>query len=121
MRITLPADPTSASFARRAVNEACADVGVELDSLLLCTSELVTNALLHATPPMELEVVIQESSVRVAVHDRGAGTVQRRRPIRPDNLSGRGLDIVDTLASRWGSDSTATGKVIWFEIGTAGP
>ncbi len=120
MRVKLPSDPTSASFARRAVNEACAGLEVELDSLLLCTSELVTNALLHANPPMELEVTVHGSSVRVAVHDGGAGLVQRRRRLRADNLSGRGLDIVEAVASRWGSDPTVTGKVTWFEIGTAG-
>lgn len=116
MKIDLPADPTIASCARRAVQDACAGVAVDLDALLLCTSELVTNALLHGTPPMELEILIHDSCVRVAVRDAGAGAVEQRRHVRPDALSGRGLDIVDLLATAWGSDSTATGKVIWFEL-----
>lgn len=116
MRIELPPDPTAASLARRAVREVCAGVAVDLDSLLLCTSELVTNALLHGVPPVELEVLVQDACVRVGVHDAGAEPVERRWHVRADTLSGRGLGIVEMLAAGWGSDATATGKVIWFEI-----
>ncbi|MBW3557634.1 MAG: ATP-binding protein [Actinobacteria bacterium] len=118
MRIPLPSDPTIASFARRAVKEACAGVTVDLDALILCTSELVTNALLHADPPMELEVSVRGSWLRVAVHDSGTNMVQRRSRVPPDALSGRGLDIVEMLASGWGGDATPAGKVIWFEMAT---
>ena len=116
MKLDLPADPSVASFARRAVQEACTGVTVDLDALLLCTSELVTNALLHGRPPMELEILVQDSCVRIAVRDAGAGLVERRRRVRPDTLSGRGLGIVEVLSAAWGCDPTATGKVIWFEF-----
>lgn len=118
MRIGLPPDPTAASLARQAVKEVCAEVAVDLDSLLLCASELVTNALLHGVPPVELEVLVRDARVRVAVHDAGVGPVERRRNVRADTLSGRGLGIVEMLAAGWGADATATGKVIWFEIST---
>lgn len=120
MRIELPSDPTSPSLARRAVHQACEGLAVDLDAVLLCTSEVVTNALLHGIPPMELEVSIGDSWVRIAVHDRGRGDVERRRQVRPDTLSGRGLGIVEMLASRWGSEHTAGGKAIWFEIAAGG-
>lgn len=115
-RIDLPPDPSSAALARRAVRLACASLAVDEQALVLCTSELVTNAVLHGSPPIELEVIVDGGSVRVAVHDRGPGHVERRTPLRRDTLSGRGLEIVDSLASAWGTERTATGKVAWFEL-----
>ncbi|HVF76314.1 MAG TPA: ATP-binding protein [Acidimicrobiales bacterium] len=123
MRIELPADPTSAGLAREAVRTACKGLAVDLDSLMLCTSELVTNAVLHGRPPIELVVAVDGPGVRISVCDAGDGTVRRRRPVTADTLSGRGLDIVEALASAWGSDATrsgtGTGKVTWFEMRTA--
>lgn len=116
MRIDLPAHPTSASLARAAVRQACDGTDVDLHALLLCASELVTNAVLHGRPPIELAVDVDGSTVRVEVRDGGTGVVRRRRPVTPDTLSGRGLDIVETLASAWGSEASATGKVTWFEL-----
>lgn len=119
MKLVLPADPSVASFARRAVREACAGVTVDLDALLLCTSELVTNALLHGAPPMELEIMVQDCCIRIAVRDAGTGLVERRGRVRPDTLSGRGLGIVEMLSAAWGCDPSATGKVTWFEFDRA--
>ena len=118
-RLELPADPSSARLARRAVVDACAG-RADVDSVVLCTSELVTNALLHGRPPIAIEVEADDRRVRVAVHDGGTQEVRRRRAVDPETLSGRGLDIVSVLATRWGSDRTPTGKVTWFEMETEG-
>ncbi len=116
MRIELPADPSSAALARQAVRDACRGLDVDIHAVMLCTSELVTNAVLHGQPPIELRVNAKGATVRVEVYDSDSREVRRRRPVTADTLSGRGLDIVDAVASAWGSDSTATGKVSWFEM-----
>lgn len=119
MRLPLPPDATSASLARRAVVDACRGLAVDLDAMLLCTSELVTNAVLHGAPPFELVITVRASHLRVEVRD-GDDTVARRRdPLANDTLSGRGLGIVETLTERWGSEPEGDGKVTWFEMACA--
>lgn len=120
MKIDLPPDPTSAGLARDAVRRACEGVDVDVHSVMLCTSELVTNAVLHGEPPIELEIDVVGAGVRVAVRDSDTSTVMRRRPVSPDTLSGRGLEIVHALASAWGSERTSRGKVSWFRIEGSG-
>jgi anti-sigma regulatory factor (Ser/Thr protein kinase) len=116
MRLSLPAEPSSVGLARRAVRGACAAATGAVDDVVQCTSELVTNALLHGAPPILLEVAVDRRRVRVAVHDAGTGTVVRREPLSDDTLSGRGLGIVQALASRWGTERTTQGNVAWFEM-----
>ena len=119
MRIDLPPEPTSARLARRAVERACAGAA-DVDSVVLCASELVTNALLHGLPPITLEVENMGSAVRVSVHDGGFQDARPRRPVDPEAMSGRGLGIVEVLATRWGSERTDAGKVTWFEMAVDG-
>lgn len=116
MRLELPPDPSSARLARRAVREVCERAGVPEEVPLLCASELVTNAVLHAAPPIELEILLLEGRIRVAVYDGSTGDVARRRPVRDDTTSGRGLAIVETLAAAWRVEATPHGKVVWFEL-----
>lgn len=116
MRIELPPDPTSAAVARRAVHDTCQDSDVDLDLLKLCTSELVANAVLHGSPPLELEIIVRDSSIRVEVRDGNSNPALRRRPVVADTISGRGLGIVEAIAARWGSEPTGTGKVTWFDF-----
>lgn len=118
MRIDLPPDPTSAAVARRAVADACRDTDADLDLLKLCTSELVANAVLHGSPPLELEILVRDSSIRVEVRDGNSNPALRRKPVGADTLSGRGLGIVEAVAARWGSEATGTGKVTWFDFDT---
>lgn len=117
LRLSLPADATSASIARRAILEACGSLSIDLDVLLLCTSELVTNAVLHGSPPLELVLTARESHVRVEVRDADPRLARRRDPLANDTLSGRGLGIVEAMTERWGSDHDGSGgKVTWFEL-----
>ena len=121
VRVELAPHPSAASTARRAALDACAGVDVDRDAIALCTSELVTNALLHGRPPIELEVSVSArgDTVRVEVRDGGVDQAEGRRPISSDTMSGRGLTIVDAIATRWGADATSTGHVAWFELGPA--
>ncbi len=85
------------------------------DDMLLCVSELATNALRHGVPPgrgyrLRL-LVFEDATVRVEVHDSGPGL--SRIAERP---AGRGLTIVAALADAWGVVTRAPGKVVWCEF-----
>lgn len=117
--VELPADSSAALVARRAVRAACDGTDADVEVVELCTSELVTNALLHGTPPIRLEISVTRSEVKVRVADRGDQPVRPRRVVTPEPVSGRGLGIVETLASAWGHDRIEQGNVVWFKV-TAG-
>ena len=87
-----------------------------LDDLLLCLSEVVTNAVLHAGPPIEVTGgVVDSKTVRVEVSDGSKVTPIQRNP-RHSSPTGRGLNLLDRLTSDWGVDITNKGKTVWFEI-----
>ena len=81
----------------------------------LLTTELVTNVLRHASSEMTLRLLTSTGRLRVEVDDlvSDAPVLQRPDPLRP---SGKGLLLVDALASDWGVETTAGGKTVWFEI-----
>ena len=116
-RQTFPSTPASARQARRFVESVLEDG--DLDHFAypatMLVSELVANAVLHTGTVIEVVVCPELDRVRVEVHD---GSPQL--PIRKhySNLSGtgRGLLLVERMASEWGSDRTAEGKVVWFEL-----
>jgi anti-sigma regulatory factor (Ser/Thr protein kinase) len=85
--------------------------GVVLDAAL-ASSELVTNAVLHGRPPIDLRLRIEGVDVLIEVRD--AATYQPRKQ-RPDEYDehGRGLQIVAALATRWGTRPTEHGKAVW--------
>lgn len=82
---------------------------------VLLTSELVTNAVIHATTPFRLDVMVEVAGVRVAVSDAAGGLASPANP-RGAEEHGRGLQLVDALASRWGSEALVGGKRVWFEL-----
>ncbi len=91
-------------------------VGLDvLDVIVLLTSEVVTNAVLHARTEARLTVVVSYGSVRVEVID-GEPREPVPRVAAVDDTSGRGLQLVDALSSRWGVESLADGKRVWFEV-----
>lgn len=84
---------------------------------MLLVSELVTNALRHGRPPMELRVrPLRAGGMRVEVLDAAGGELPIQTQARPDAVTGRGVGIVDALSSRWGSEPLAVGKLVWAEI-----
>jgi anti-sigma regulatory factor (Ser/Thr protein kinase) len=85
----------------------------ELAELLV--SELVTNAVLHARTTITLEITAVPDGVRVGVLD-GAARGPRPRDFSLEATTGRGLTLVESLASAWGTNPTADGKQVWFEL-----
>ncbi|QKV97651.1 ATP-binding protein [Streptomyces sp. NA02950] len=96
-----------------------------VDAATLCTSELVTNAWLHAEgDALMLRVVIEPPRLRVLLYDGCAALPVPSRLPDGDQLHGRGLRVVSALAEAWG---TAQGdpagvyaKGVWFELRTPG-
>ena len=89
------------------------------DVAVLLTSELVTNAVVHARSRIELVVRCEQHAphdvLRVEVVDQSF-----REPFRlhtqNEATAGRGLAILDRLATRWGVQTLDTGKSVWFEL-----
>ena len=117
LTVDLPPEPSSATRARTIAREqleaSCSSDAIEVIALLV--TELVTNAILHARTPLRLVIEAHPDRVRVCVEDSS--------PQRPevhhygtDAVTGRGLALVEQLASSWGVDTTPTGKVVWCEI-----
>lgn len=90
---------------------------VELHDLgVLAVSELVANSLQHGTPPMRLRLRRTDRRLIVEVTD-GDDHLPRRRRAEPGDESGRGIAIVATIASNWGSRRTpGGGKAVWCEF-----
>jgi serine/threonine-protein kinase RsbW len=117
-RTRLAAEPRSAWLGRAFVTSTLAawGVGGVLDPAALLTSELVTNAVVHARSEIELIVRCENSTVRVEVVDRSEQPPVPRQAL-PEHTSGRGLALVDALSSCWGvSPLPDAGKAIWFEV-----
>ncbi|MFI1534020.1 ATP-binding SpoIIE family protein phosphatase [Streptomyces anandii] len=83
---------------------------------VLAASELVANSLQHGTPPMRLRLRRTDRRLIVEVTD-GDDHLPRRRRAEPGDESGRGIAIVATIASNWGSRRTpGGGKAVWCEF-----
>jgi hypothetical protein len=117
--IELAADPVVLQTARWFVDETLAAWGL-LESLhddaRLITSELSANAVLHART--DFRVTLRSTSVnhlRIEVRDWTAHMSFPAAP-RLAATSGRGLVLVDFLATSWGTQMASDGKVVWVEL-----
>lgn len=100
------------------VHTCCAShAGIDTDALALATSELVTNAVRHGEPPIEVCVDTDaDTYARVEVTDAGSDVPIIREQ---GGFGGHGLPIVEAMSSRSGWERADPGKVVWFEIPTA--
>ncbi len=111
-----PAAPSSGA-ARRWVSERLRELGLDElgESVTLLTSEVVTNAVLHAATPLTLRMVPEGGGVRVEVRDGSAAPPTRRRHPSTSTV-GRGLAMLDSLADEWGWRRDGVGKLVWFRV-----
>jgi anti-sigma regulatory factor (Ser/Thr protein kinase) len=81
----------------------------------LLTTEIVSNAVRHATGSVGLELALLDGdSLRVQARDESPDTPVIRRS-SPDGIGGHGLTIIESLARRWGVERHEGFKVVWFE------
>lgn len=130
-------EPAAAAAARRFVRDTLrlwdltgrsARQDALVDDAVLLTSELVTNAVLHAGTPVQVTCRLlgdrpAHAAVEIAVLDR------RPAPLHPDlrypvpeaaeRTSGRGLQLPYELASAWGVTYARAAKAVWFRLGLA--
>src|SRR5687768_6979405 len=104
LHLRLPRHDSAAGIARKALGHRFADeLGRErAGELALVVSELVTNAVAHGQGEISLAVHVEGDRVLCEVVDEGGGFEREVRERGPDDVSGRGLHIVDALSSRWG-------------------
>ncbi|MDX3238895.1 SpoIIE family protein phosphatase [Streptomyces sp. ME03-5709C] len=113
---SLPADPSVVAQARDRVSRQLAAWGVADAAFTteLVVSELVTNAIRYARPPVQLRVILERGNLTCEVSD-GSDTSPHLRRARTYDEGGRGLFIVAQLAERWGTRHGPNGKIIWAE------
>jgi PAS domain S-box-containing protein len=113
----LPPEATSAGRARALLRRALTGHEREdaLDPAQLAVSEIVTNALVHAGTSMRLRILLAPQGLRVELAD-GSHRMPTRRDYGPAAGTGRGLLLVEELATRWGAYPLDEGKIVWFEI-----
>lgn len=106
--------------ARAWLQSATAWLPGELEAnLLLLTSELVNNSVVHGKAlehdVIEIEVRATPGGVRACVSDPGSGFSPQRRTRAEDEPGGWGLELVERLAERWGVER-AERTSVWFEL-----
>ena len=101
-------------FLRDALQIWCLQGVSDIAELL--TGELVANVVLHVGAPMELRAIRHQASLRIEVADPSPTPPVVRHPDPADD-HGRGILLVDSLASAWGVVTRPGGKTVWFELG----
>ena len=119
LQLATEPDVTTPRRVRAAFARTFPDL-VHLDDAVLCVSEAVTNAVLHAGTPIVVIAFQADHVVRVEVCD-GSSQVPVRRVVERTSTTGRGVHLLDQLTARWGVDVTEDGKTVWLEFDTGDP
>jgi hypothetical protein len=120
-------EPTSESgrVVRRMVGEVVEEWGLAEvgEDAALCATELVTNAMLHTREDFTVAIRPAGAGLRIDVLDARPDRLPTPVPVSGSavdlttaGLSGRGLQVVAGLASRWGISTTADTKTVWVEL-----
>jgi len=113
----LPQDASAPRVARQLIADALSrwDLGELVEEATLITSELVTNAAVRCRQALELVVARTPEGVEICVADDAPGS-PRPRAAGPLDTHGRGLQLVEALASEWGTRPGPGGKVVWARL-----
>jgi anti-sigma regulatory factor (Ser/Thr protein kinase) len=120
-RLTLQPEPTSVRQARLFVSGWTRTWGHQqlIASAALLTSELATNAIRHARGAFQIDVAKTDHGIRVGVTDASQELPVVRR-LQEVEEEGRGMLLVDAIASSWGVEARDPGKRVWFELDPPG-
>jgi anti-sigma regulatory factor (Ser/Thr protein kinase) len=115
--LVLRPDATEVSRSRHVIGSVLLRCGCShtADDLELIVCELVANAIEHAASEVRVRVIRRGHTLRVEVHDDGTGNPEvQHPPLLADG--GRGLKIVESIATRWGVEpNDGGGKTVWAE------
>lgn len=129
-REAVPCNPSGAAVGRHAVTAALTEtlhsVGSEdraADHELVYEAgvvaiELLSNAVRACRSRIALRLDVHHGSIRIGVYDDGPG-VPVERQVRADEVGGRGLRIVESLSTSWGTIPRPAGKCVWSELPVA--
>ncbi|MFB7927881.1 SpoIIE family protein phosphatase [Streptomyces sp. NPDC056039] len=121
----VPPEPSEVARIRRGVTRQLQEWNLEEDAFVteLVVSELITNAIRYAEPPIELRLILDRNLI-CEVSDTSSTAPHLRRALTYDE-GGRGLLLVAQLSRRWGTRHARRGKTIWAEqalsTGESGP
>ncbi len=92
-----------------------------LDEAILLANELAVNACQHTASgksggSFQIIVQVDDTAIRVEVTDQGSAIAPRLQDSDLEEESGRGLQLVDGLATQWGVTGDHTSRTIWFEL-----
>jgi anti-sigma regulatory factor (Ser/Thr protein kinase) len=111
-----PREAVSIAAARRVVQTTLARCTSDtIETARLLTSELATNAVVHAKTGFELVIADSPVTVRIEVSD-SSPLMPRIQPVDRLAPHGRGLHLVERLAESWGVIERPHGKTVWFEL-----
>ena len=116
----MPPDTTAPAFVRKWLRDMLNGSGVTsevLSDTLQVVDELVTNSIVHAATPIVVTLEYSRNACRCAVRDRCATGPLPRLVERADG-TGRGLRLVNAIATEWGVERSTAGTTVWAEIGS---
>jgi anti-sigma regulatory factor (Ser/Thr protein kinase) len=121
MRISAQLRPDSQAprIARNLIAVTCEASAVDADTCAtaaLLLSELVSNVVVHAATEIVMQILPERDRLRVEVIDRRPTRPIKVRTPGPDDRRGRGLHIVEQLATEWGVHEGEHTKTVWFEL-----
>jgi anti-sigma regulatory factor (Ser/Thr protein kinase) len=121
-RLMLRGDLLSPTEARRFVARTLTPLlgREDVETAMLVTSELVTNATLHAGTECEIELRGTPGALVIRVSDFDRQMTLERKSFGAEMTGGRGLRLLEVLCRRWGVEPWDRGKTVWCELRVRG-
>jgi anti-sigma regulatory factor (Ser/Thr protein kinase) len=119
--LAVPYHATGPLAARRFVQQFASELKLDhaVDDLSLIVSELVTNAIAHGAAPVHLTLRYEDGETTIEVADGDPNVDNVRRRADEAEAGGKGLHVVASLAKRWGTRPSPTGKTVWATTQTS--
>lgn len=121
--VRLPAVPASAATLRSHLTADLVELPIPptlIDDVVLVATELITNAIRHGEPLAGGQVTVTwqvaDGEVLIRVTDAGSPQRPQVRHPSPRETSGRGLALVEALATRWGVEDAPDGTTVWAAL-----
>jgi anti-sigma regulatory factor (Ser/Thr protein kinase) len=122
-RLSVPSEPSSAAVVRRCITDDLGSCGLPLclvDDAVLIATELLSNSLRHAQSLADGDLVVawevDSKSLRITVVDGGGPRRPHVRTVDAHSTSGRGLAIVESLATEWGVEESERATSVWATL-----